>query len=535
MRNQLIEIINNTNNKHISQAIKKNTKLHNEINQCFGSSIAEKAYNYLYPDRNTCSFGQPKRFESIIKGYRFCAPAGKCKCAKLSVSKSVSNAKQSHTLEQKQNINRRREHTLFSKYGVKNAGQTDQARQKHQQFYQDSQKVHNTNCAIKKTKYQKYGNENYNNPVKIKKSLKAKYNSSYLSEKYNNSSYEILNHAEQLRTLYLTHSAEQIADTLNVHVQTVYRYLNKHSIRVPYRSSEETEIVEFLKSLGITNIVRNSRSLIPTGKEIDIFLPDHNLAIEYNGVYWHHEDVDHITRSYHSSKYFECQKKQIQLITVFSNFWKSKPDTVKNILINRLGLNQNKIAARKCTIAQLSSKETKDFLEKYHIQGYTPAGVCLGLCYQNQLVAVMTFAKSRIAMGNKKSGYELVRYASSTRVVGGAGKLLKYFTRTHSNQEIYSYSNNEWSDGNLYNSLGFDLVKQIPPSYWYLKPREEKLIHRFNFSKQKLIKMGFDPNKTEKQITAEMGLLKVWDCGKKLWVYRNNKSVTEDTQSQTHD
>jgi hypothetical protein len=149
--------------------------------------------------------------------------------------------------------------------------------------------------------------------------------------------------------------------------------------------------------------------------------------------------------------------------------------------------------------------------------------VCLGLYYKDDLKAVMTFSKSRIAIGKNKNGNELVRFASKTRVVGGASKLLKYFVQNYSQDEIYSYSNNEWSNGKLYNSLGFELVKEISPSYWYLKPREEKLVHRFNFAKQKLVAQGYDPALTEKQITHQIGLLKVWDCGKKLWIY-NKKS-----------
>jgi len=83
---------------------------------------------------------------------------------------------------------------------------------------------------------------------------------------------------------------------------------------------------------------------------------------------------------------------------------------------------------------------------------------------------------------------------------------------------IVSYSDNEWSTGHLYEKIGFTLATEIPPSYWYLKPREEKLYHRYNFAKHKLVKQGYSPLLTERQITKDIGLLKIWDCGKKKWV-----------------
>jgi hypothetical protein len=522
MKKQLEKIIKETDRKHISQVIKKDLNLLNEISKHYGNTISEKAYNFLNPGENICKNNKSKKFNSITKGYRFCGKASVCECARDSVSENVSKTKQSYSDSIKKKINQKRSQTVVSKYGVENVGQTAKAKLEHKKFYKDKNQVAAVNKKIKNTKFEKYGDKNYNNPIKIKQSLKETYSTDYLIEKYNNSGFETLKNADKLAELYRTKSVEQIAEQLGVHVQTIYKYLNINGIREPYKSSEETEIVSFLQSLGITNIVRNSRKLIPSKKEIDIYLPDYNTAIEYNGVYWHHEDVDHITRSYHSSKYYQCQEQGINLITVFSNFWKTKPDVVKNTIKNRLGINNEKIAARKCVVKQIKSKDTKELLEKYHIQGYTPASVCLGLYYNQELIAVMTFSKARIAIGKNKSGYELVRFASKVRVVGGAGKLLSYFLKNFGNEKIFSYSNNEWSNGDLYRSLGFDLAKEIPPSYWYLKPREEKLFHRFNFSKQKLIKMGYDGNLTERQITRQMGLMKIWDCGKKLWVYDKN-------------
>ena len=518
IKERVEDLVQSVNPRKISQELKKQQDLFDVVNREFGNTLSEKIYNYLNPNQQICELGNIKKFQTLQKGYGFCGSTSRCQCAKQSVSVKVSRIKKSYSSETKQEINNKRKSTVQQLYGVSNVGQTQKAKQNHKKFYSEDQNRKAAVSKVKQTKKERYGDSNWNNPEKIKQTLRKTFNSDYFVTRYQNENYKILLDKHSLAEHYEKYSPQQLADKLEVHVQTVYRHLNLHGIKTPYESSEEREIADYLHSIGVENIVRNTRKLLPSGKEIDIYLPDYNLAIEYNGVYWHHEDVAHITRSYHYNKYKQCQEQGITLITVFSNFWKSKPDIVKNILSNKLGLNCDSIPARKCSVRQIQSRETKQLLDENHIQGYTPASICLGLFYQDNLVAVMTFSKSRIALGKTKERYALVRFCSKHDVVCGASKLLSYFRKHVSQEKIYSYSNNEWSNGDLYRTLGFKLLREVAPSYWYLKPREEVLLHRFNFSKQKLVKLGYDSRLTEKQITQSMGLMKVWDCGKRVWI-----------------
>ena len=482
--------------------------------------FAEQIYSALYQPDNVCPLGNTKQFKSIFSGYGFCNKVSDCRCAKQSVSQKVSASKKSYSDKQKQSINQKRKQTTMSRYGVENNAQTKTAKANHKKFYQDQLLVNSAVQKNKKTKFEKYGDSTYNNPLKIKKTLKQRLDLDYWQARYPEKGLAELQDKEKLLALYQTHTIDEIAKKLLVHPQTVYRHLNNLGIREPFKSAEEAEVVRFLQECDIKNIIQNSRSILPSRKELDIYLPDYNLAIEYNGVYWHHEDVDHITRSYHKQKFNECASIGIQLITIFSTEWKSKKHIVKQILKNRLGINNNKVFARQCKIVEnVTSKQARQFLDQYHIQGYAPSSLKYGLEYNNELVALMTFSKCRVGMGVRSDAHELVRFASSVRVVGGASKLLKHFVNNNQFTKLISYSDNEWSNGNLYHALGFELEQHIPPSYWYLKPHEEKLHHRYNFAKHKLVEKGYDRCKTEKQITQEMGLLKIWDCGKKRWAY----------------
>jgi hypothetical protein len=518
MKQALEDIVKNTNPKSISTVVKQHRELYDWIQTAKGATISEKIYNILNPELEVCVLGNNKRFKSLTLGYGFCGPASKCKCAAESVSTKVSKSKKSYTKEQKADISQKRASTNLKKYGVSNVGQTATAIEHRAAVYADKSAVKEIVEQVKQTKLVKYGNEHYNNSNSIKETYKLKRTSGYWINRFPDKNIAALENKAQLESLYLEKTPLEIADQLGVHIQTVYKYLNAHGLREPFKSNDELELVRYLESLGITNIIRNTRKLLPSKREIDIYLPDYKVAIEYNGVYWHHEDVAHITRTYHYEKFQECQQLGIQLITVFSNFWHNKRDIVKSTIAAKLGKLTQRVYARNCKCVIVESAVARDFLNTYHIQGYTPAKITLGLEFNSQLVALMSFSDNRIGIGSRSTDTELVRFASSQLVIGGASKLLNYFRTHYSYNKIVSFSDNEWSTGHLYKTLGFSLEKSIKPSYWYLNSREHKLYHRFTFSKQKLVKQGHDPLLTESQITKSMGLLKIWDCGKQKWV-----------------
>jgi hypothetical protein len=44
-------------------------------------------------------------------------------------------------------------------------------------------------------------------------------------------------------------------------------------------------------------------------------------------------------------------------------------------------------------------------------------------------------------------------------------------------------------------------------------------LNRFGFRKSVLVKEGYDPGKTEREIMAERGFSRIYDCGTMVWVY----------------
>jgi len=285
---------------------------------------------------------------------------------------------------------------------------------------------------------------------------------------------------------------------------------------INHQSKEELELLEYIKTQYKGEIQESVRGLIKKC-EVDIFLPQLKLAIEYNGLYWHSEKCGRL-KDYHIDKTQKCKEKDIRLIHIFSDEWLNKKEIVKSKLSSILGINNEKIFARKCQIFHITPKEKNEFLNKYHIQGEDRSKIKLGIFYQKELVGVMTFSNPRLCLGAKAKNqdvYELSRFSTSLQIIGGASKMLSYFKKEYSPKEIYSYSDNRWTDpeDNMYLKIGFTHNRTSTPGYSYTK---DYLIrhHRYNFNKFKLKNMGCDvKNYTEKEIMEGLGYTRVWDCG----------------------
>lgn len=284
-------------------------------------------------------------------------------------------------------------------------------------------------------------------------------------------------------------------------------------------SIKENNLKQFLENNSI-QIQQSVRNLIYP-YEVDLFLPDYNIAIEFDGIYWHSE-LRGKDKEYHLSKTDLCNQKGITLIHIFEDEWDDKQEIVKSRIMNKIGLSE-KIYARKCQIKDISPNDAKEFCDQNHIQAGVFCSINYGLFYNDQLISIMSLSKPNISRGkNKDYDYELVRLATKVgcTVVGGASKMFKRFVEDYNPDNIISYSDKRWNSGNIYSVLGFKHNKDTAPNYWYIIDGERK--HRFNYSKHKLVEMGYDKNKTEHEIMTNLGHTRIWDCGSSKWIW--NKS-----------
>lgn len=279
-------------------------------------------------------------------------------------------------------------------------------------------------------------------------------------------------------------------------------------------SKPENEIYEYIKTIS-NNVVKHDRSILD-GYEIDIFLPDNNIGIEFDGLFWHSEK-NISDMNYHLKKTEECEKNGIRLIHIFEDEWIYKKDIVKSRISSLLGIN-NRVYGRKCIVKEISNKESKSFLDETHIQGSINSKYSYGLFYNDEIVAVMTFGDVRKNLGrNRENGtYELLRYSSKQgiNVIGGPSKLLKYFIKNIKPNKIITYADRRWSRGNLYEKLNFKFIRNTKPSYFYVINDKRK--NRFGFRKDILIsKYGCTKEETEHSFCLKKHWYRIYDCGTK--------------------
>ena len=294
------------------------------------------------------------------------------------------------------------------------------------------------------------------------------------------------------------------------------RCLNCH----PYLKGEsrmENEVFEFIKSIYDGKIVHGDRTVL-CPKELDIYLPDKKFAIEFDGIHWH-TDGQGKGVDYHLSKTTGCQEKGIHLVHIFEDEWLDKRSIVEDRIKSMLGIGQTRIQARKCDMKEISSEEASEFMDRNHLQGTCASSFQYGLYHNGELVSVMTFGRPRF---NESYDWELIRFASRAgcHVVGGASKLLAEFRKSHSGS-IISYADRRYSDGGLYERLGFTRTGVSSPNYWYIKGNLK--LSRYQCQKHRLPALlgeyYFD-DMTEEENMLFNGYERMYDCGNLVYAMK---------------
>lgn len=288
-------------------------------------------------------------------------------------------------------------------------------------------------------------------------------------------------------------------------------------------SKAEKEVVSFVKSIYKGEVIENDRSLIAP-KELDIYIPEKNFAIEYDGLARHSERTG-CKSSYHLQKTRACNGKGVRLFHLYSNEWRDKKEIVKSMISSALGVYERKIYARKCDVREVTDRTAvKDMLNGNHLQGDCGRfSRAMGLYYKGELVQLCVFGTQHFG---RKDTVELYRMVTlkNTQVVGGFSRLMEHSGYS----EVMSYVSLRTFNASGYYSSGWTLESMSQPSYCYTDGFDT--YSRQLFKKDKCLKR-FDnvtEDMTETEMTEKNGFYKLWDCGtyKVSWKKElKNKSI----------
>ena len=276
-------------------------------------------------------------------------------------------------------------------------------------------------------------------------------------------------------------------------------------------SKAEDQIKEFLEGLGLT-VEGSNRTILGGKKELDLWVPAKNVGVEFNGIYWHKEKF--AGKESHHNKWLAAKKAGIQLIQIWEDEWNQKPELVKLILANKLGVAK-KLLAEETNVITVTEQQAEQFLNENHLQGSASGNHYLGMVSKRDIETLRAVIILDEEPGTDGKTLNIVRYATSANVIGGFTKLLAYATETFNPESVTAVADHCMSDGEMYENNGFIAEKVLPPDYMYVvrnerKPRLEYPLERFHSDSKLLWEEGL----TEMELADLNDLDRIWDAGK---------------------
>ena len=286
----------------------------------------------------------------------------------------------------------------------------------------------------------------------------------------------------------------------------------------------ERIIADYLKELGVTFEFHKRIEYNNKIYEADIFVPEHNLAIEYNGIAWHHssknfkhEFINKMYREplYHFKKFKAFNENNIPLIGIPDFYWEdqNKQKIIKSKISHYLKMDK-KVFARKCHIEEIDNKVANSFYDETHIDGS-------GFPYEKQRSFALKFEDEilmSVSIGylynqsSKKKELKVSRISTklNTTVVGGLSKLLKYLKN---NFGSFKYQFTLMFGASTTNAFEYKILK---PRYYWVNYINLKYYHRNECQKRVLEKNFGEPlldNDTEASYMQRLNCLRFYDYG----------------------
>ncbi len=420
-------------------------------------------------------------------------------------------------------LNDRRKQASLAKYGYEYHQQDSVQKEKIKQsliknqggigFASDTIKN-----KVKQTNLEKYGFENAMQSSVVQDKLKAtmldKYGVDNISE-YGNDKWNNFKKAFNKDTFELNQSLQEMEQEYQVRYSTISSFLQQFGYSFSTISSYEQSLRTFLPS----DFIFNNRTVL-NGKELDFYSEKRKLAIEFNGLLYHSEKYGK-NANYHNYKTNICIEKGIQLIHIFENEYLYKKEIVESILNSKMNIFKKRLNAENCCIKEIDDTTKNIFLEDNHLQGKSASEINLGLFNNSELVTIMTFNSY-----NNIHQYELNRFCSKIdyQIIGGASKLWEFFINNYNTKSVITFVNRRYSNGTLYEQLGFTLNHISEPEFWVFGNEINELEHQLLWTQGELnTKLSnYSEALSDWENISNNGYNRIWDVGNYVYIWNNN-------------
>lgn len=153
-------------------------------------------------------------------------------------------------------------------------------------------------------------------------------------------------------------------------------------------SIHQKNVFTYIKTIYTGKCRENDKTLIKP-LEIDIALYDINLAIEFNGLYFH--SISRINdHNYHAYKTQKCATINYNLIHIYENIWLTKQEIIKSKLYAFITNNYNNVL--NATYHIISKNEANAFYNQYGVNFiFNNNNGYIGIFDNGNLIAVFAY------------------------------------------------------------------------------------------------------------------------------------------------
>lgn len=240
----------------------------------------------------------------------------------------------------------------------------------------------------------------------------------------------------------------KIAEDHGCSSHIVLKYLKKNNIDCKRFTQPERAISYILNKHSIEHEVHNRTIIKP--KELDIWIPSKNIAIEVNGLFWH-SGIKESNR--HMNKFLSCRKKGITILQFTDYDIRTRFDMVESIILHTLEMSPTIINADDCKIIEIN-KASEFFKTNYY--GNYAESETVGLIHNGITVMAMSFSNNRIVFASKLFH----------NIVGGFQKLEQYFIEKYNPKFILSNSIALVDGGQTLINNGYEIERiSVPEKY----------------------------------------------------------------------
>lgn len=280
-------------------------------------------------------------------------------------------------------------------------------------------------------------------------------------------------------------------------------------------SKAEHELYDYLVKTTGLGIKQSDRTVLKP-LELDMHIPAKNLAIEFNGVYWHSE-ANGKDKSYHQNKWLACQALGIELLQVWCEDYEQKPDVVKAMILRKLGFDASgkpdiavAMSAKDVSVVEVSETAAKTYFGKTSFSRFESAGKHFGVRFSGNKKLV-----GLLSVDHHDDEMDVIQFATDVPGHQVLDFLLGHALSTLDVKTVRARLDNCFADSASFAACGFTVEGILPADFVYVRhgnriDKSEYDVQRFRTDP----KLVFVEGKTVAELADLNGLNRLWDAGR---------------------